>query len=150
MKDGRFARRVFIGAGIYGLLGVLPLFFMEQRFVEMFPPELTHPEFFYGFAGVALAWQVAFLVIGRDPVRFRPMMVPAMVEKFLYVSTLTALWVLGRLGTGEFSVAVPDFVIGILFLVAYRRLRSAVDASGRVHDRPASLASASRGVAERA
>jgi hypothetical protein len=147
----KYAQRVFTFAGIWGLIVLSPLYFSFERIGRLDPPPITHPDFFYGFVGVALTWQVAFLVIGRDPVRFRPMMVPAMVEKFLYVSTLTALWVLGRLGTGEFSVAVPDFVIGILFLVAYRRLRSAVDASGRVHDRPASpLASASRGVAERA
>jgi len=44
------------------------------------PPAITHPGFYYGFVSVGLAWQVAFLVIARDPVRFRLMMIPAALE----------------------------------------------------------------------
>ena len=77
----RFAKWTFIVAGIYGILVTLPLFFQEAAFGRDYPPPITHPEFFYGFAGVTLAWQFAFLVIGRDPARFRPMMLPAMLEK---------------------------------------------------------------------
>ena len=68
-----FARRVFLIAGIYGLLVLLPLYFMEARIGRDQPPAITHPEYFYGFLGVAVSWQVAFLVISRDPVRFRPL-----------------------------------------------------------------------------
>ena len=76
-----FARRVFLIAGIYGLLVLLPLYFLEARIGRDQPPAITHPEYFYGFLGVAVSWQVAFLVISRDPVRFRPLMVPAVLEK---------------------------------------------------------------------
>jgi len=31
------------------------------------------PDFYYGFVGVAILWQIAFLAIGRDPIRLRPM-----------------------------------------------------------------------------
>jgi hypothetical protein len=124
MKDGRFARRVFIGAGIYGLLGVLPLFFMEPRFVEMFPPALTHPEFFYGFAGVALAWQVAFLVIGSDPARFRPLMLPAVLEKVTYGAGVLWLVVEGRTPLLLVVTAVIDLVLAILFTAAFLRTRA--------------------------
>ena len=123
MKDGRFARRVFIGAGIYGLLGVLPLFFMEQRFVELFPPELTHPEFFYGFAGVALAWQVAFLVIGSDPARFRPLMLPAVLEKVTYGAGVLALVIEGRTPLPMVGTAIIDLVLAILFTASFFRTR---------------------------
>lgn len=124
MKDGRFARRVFIGAGIYGLIGVLPLFFMEQRFVEMFPPELTHPEFFYGFAGVALAWQVAFLVIGSDPARFRPLMLPAVLEKVTYGAGVLALVIEGRTPLPMVGTAVIDLILAILFTASFLRTRA--------------------------
>ena len=66
-----FAKWVFLLAGIYGLLVVTPQFFLEQRVNRDYPPAITHPEYFYGFAGVALAWQVAFLIISRDPARYR-------------------------------------------------------------------------------
>ena len=36
---------------------------MEARVGRDYPPAITHPEYFYGFLGVAAAWQVAFLVI---------------------------------------------------------------------------------------
>ena len=128
MKDGRFARRVFIGAGIYGLIGVLPLFFMEQRFVELFPPELTHPEFFYGFAGVALAWQVAFLVIGSDPARFRPLMLPAVIEKVTYGAAVLWLVIEGRTPLPMVGTAIIDLVLAILFTASFFRTR--VSSSG--------------------
>jgi len=128
MKDGRFARRVFIGAGVYGLIGVLPLFFMEQRFVELFPPELTHPEFFYGFAGVALAWQVAFLVIGSDPARFRPLMLPAVIEKVTYGAGVLWLVIEGRTPLPMVGTAIIDLVLAILFTASFFRTR--VSSSG--------------------
>jgi hypothetical protein len=38
-----FARRVFLIAGIYGLLVLLPLSFMEGRIGRDQPPPITHP-----------------------------------------------------------------------------------------------------------
>jgi hypothetical protein len=38
------------------------------------PPAITHSEFYYGFVGFAMTWQVAFLIIRRDPKRYRPLM----------------------------------------------------------------------------
>jgi hypothetical protein len=60
-----FAKRVFFRAGVYGLIVLVPLYFLEDRLGRIFPPPLTHPEDFYGFIGVALAWQLAFLTISR-------------------------------------------------------------------------------------
>src|SRR5437867_1228835 len=77
----RFAKWVFLLAGISGILIVLPHYFVEEKFGRDHPPPVNHPEFFYGFFGVTLAWQFLFLVIGSDPVRFRPAMLPAMFEK---------------------------------------------------------------------
>lgn len=68
---------------------------------------------------VGLAWQVAFLIIGRDPVRFRPLMIAAMIEKFGYVSVLSALWARGALPFAQASVCGPDLLLGWLFVVAF-------------------------------
>lgn len=92
-----FARRVFKVAGIYGLLIVTPLYFLEDRVGRDQPPPITHPEFFYGFIGVTLAWQVAFLVIARDPARYRLLMIPAIIEKTTYVIALLVLFLKGRI-----------------------------------------------------
>src|SRR6478735_1456044 len=103
----KFARTVFTCAGIWGFVVLSPWYFNFDLIGSLDPPPIMYGDFYYGFIAVALTWQVAFLIIGSDPVRFRPMMIPAIAEKFLYVSTLTALWAQGRVSTGEFSVAVP-------------------------------------------
>lgn len=66
-----------------------------------------------------MAWQVAFLVIGSDPRRLRPMMVPAMLEKFGYVLTATLLFAYDRIPAADAAPAAPDFILGLLFIAAY-------------------------------
>jgi hypothetical protein len=118
-----FARRVFTVAGIYGLLIVTPLYFLEGRIGRDQPPPITHPEFFYGFIGVTLAWQVAFLVIGRDPVRYRLLMLPAVIEKATYVIALVVLFLKGRVSGMALAPGAGDFVLGLLFMAAWFRTR---------------------------
>ena len=117
----RFAKTVFTIAGVWGVLVLTPLYFIAGELGRRYPPPFTHLDFYYGFVGVALAWQVAFLMIGRDPIRLRPMMIPAMLEKFGYVATLTVLYLYGELQTGQFAVAVPDFILGLLFAAAFTK-----------------------------
>jgi hypothetical protein len=122
----RFARLVFLIAGTWGIVVLTPLYVLFDAVGRQYPPAITHPDFYYGFIGVALAWQVAFLVIGKDPIRFRPMMVPAILEKFGYVTTLTVLYAQGRLQFGQFAVAVPDLILGLLFILAFFKTSSRV------------------------
>jgi hypothetical protein len=120
----RFARRVFLGAGVYGLLVLLPFFFLERRIGRDHPPAMAHPEYFYGFVGVAVAWQLAFLTIGTDPARYRPLMLAAMVEKFSFVVAVAALWANGRVAGPILGGAAGDLVLGVLFVAAYLRTRA--------------------------
>ena len=92
----RFAKWVFLLAGITVVLMVIPPYFMEQRFGQDNPPPVNHPEFYYGFFGVTLAWQFMFLVIGSDPIRFRRAMLPAMVEKASFAVAIPTLYALER------------------------------------------------------
>lgn len=115
----KFARIVFYVAGIYGLIALLPQYFLEGRIGQSFPPAITHPEYFYGFAGVGIAWQIVFLIIASDPLRFRPLMLAALVEKFPFVISSAWLIATGRTGT-TFAVPVAiDFILGVLFLTAF-------------------------------
>ena len=115
----RFAKRVFLIAGIWGVLVVTPLYFLYDTIGGQYPPPITHPDFYYGFASVTLAWQVAFLIIASDPLRFRPLMIAAMLEKFGYLLTLATLYGQGRVQVGQFAVVSPDAILGILFVVAW-------------------------------
>jgi hypothetical protein len=116
-----FARRVFRAAGIYGLIVLLPMYFLENRLGVETPPPITHPEYYYGFAGVAVAWQLAFLVIANDPARFRPMMPPAVIEKATYGFAVLALFAAGRIAPMILVTGVVDLLLGALFLAAYLR-----------------------------
>ena len=120
-RPPRFARRVYAAAGIYGLVALLPMYFLESKYGVDHPPAVTHPEFFYGFVGVAVAWQIAFLVIARDPLRYRPLMPATLVEKFSFTIAVTVLYFGGRTSGTMFGASLIDGLLGCLFLAAYLR-----------------------------
>lgn len=119
--DVRFARIVYLVAGIVGLLEIIPLYFLESTVNRMQPPAITHPEFYYAFVGIALAWQLAFLVISRDPVRFRALMPVSWIEKVLYPVTVGILYSAGRTHLETVFVALLDLAWLALFIVAWVR-----------------------------
>jgi hypothetical protein len=115
----KFAKVVFWVAGIWGVVVIAPLYFIFDLIGKRDPPVITHPEFYYGFVGCALAWQIAFLFVGRDPVRFRPMMIPSMVEKFTYGIAVVALVMQGRTNQRDLVFAATDLTLGVLFVAAF-------------------------------
>lgn len=110
----RFARITFTIAGAWGIVVLTPLYFL-------LPAPSDYPQFFYGFLSLAMAWQVAFFIIGSNPTRFRPVMIAGMLEKFGYVVTVFVLYGLGRVSTVDAMTAVPDAVLGVLFIAAFAR-----------------------------
>ena len=117
----KFAKIVFYLAFIWGILVLTPLFFLFDMIGKNDPPPITHPGFYYGFASVGLAWQFAFLVIARDPVRLRPMMIPSVLEKFAYGASFLVLYLQHRLHHQDLAFAGIDIVLGILFLIAFQK-----------------------------
>lgn len=124
-NGARFARRIFLIAGIYGLLVMLPQYFLEEKIGRDYPPPITHPEHFYGFIGVVVAWQLAFLVIARDPRRYRLLMLPAIVEKLAFGISAPLLYFNGRVPGAVAGVATVDLMLAVLFALAFRATRSA-------------------------
>ena len=119
----RFAQVVFIGAGIWGIAVLTPFYWLVDVTGRQYDAPTTYPHFFYGFVAVALAWQIAFLVIGSNPMRFRALMIPGMLEKLGYVATLAVLYGQGRIASVDAQAAVPDGLIGLLFIVAFVKTR---------------------------
>jgi len=117
----KFAKIVFWLAAISGLLTITPLYFIFDLIGEKDPPPITHPAFFYGFAGVALVWQIAFVLIARDPVRFRPIMIPGILEKLVYSIPVIILVLQKRTRPADLTFAAIDLSLGILFVIAYLR-----------------------------
>ena len=116
----RFAKWVFLLAGVSGILTVAPMY-LEERFFADYPPPTNRPEFYYGFAGVTLAWQVMFLVISSDPARYRTAMLPAMLEKASFAVAVPVLYAAGRVPGVWVGIASVDATWLVLFLVAYLR-----------------------------
>ena len=114
----KFARVVFWVAGIWGVVVITPLYFIFDLIGKQDPPAITHPGFYYGFAGCALAWQIAFLFIAREPVRLRPMMIPSVLEKFTFGVAVVALVMQGRMHSGDLVFAATDLTLGV-FVVAF-------------------------------
>jgi hypothetical protein len=119
----KFPKVVFWVAGIWGLLVITPLYFMFDLIGKNDPPAITHPGFYYGFVGGALAWQIAFLFIAREPVRLRPMMIPSVVEKFTFGVAVVTLVVNGRMHRTDLVFAATDVTLGVLFVAAYLRTK---------------------------
>jgi len=117
----RFAKWVFLLAGISGSLMVLPAYFLEEQFGRDYPPPINHPELYYGFFGVTLSWQVMFLVISSEPIRFRPAMIPAMLEKASFAFAVPILYVLERVTLTWVGIASIDAMWLVLFVIAYLR-----------------------------
>lgn len=120
----RFAKLVFWVAGIWGLVVLLPLYFLFDVIGRNDPPPITHPGFFYGFVGTAVAWQIAFLMIARDPARFRPLMLAGVVEKFSFGIAVVVLVLEARMHASDLVFAGTDLFLGCLFLAAYGKTRA--------------------------
>ena len=121
----RFAKIVFLISGIYGLLILAPIYFMESAIGRQTPPPITHPEYFYGFLGAGLAWQVVFLVVSSDPERYRALILPSVLEKVSYGIALVVLYSQHRLPLSVLAVGSVDWIFAFLFLGAYIATKSA-------------------------
>lgn len=112
----KFAKVVFTVAGLWGIVDLLPLYFIFDFVGRKYPPAINHPEFYYGFAGVTLAWQFVFLIIGKNPYRYRIMMLPSILEKASYILALLVLLVEHRLSVSQALPSTLDLIFGVLFI----------------------------------
>jgi hypothetical protein len=103
----RFARWTFAGAGIYGLIATLSLYFQA--------PLSPATQWLYAFAGAAAATQLAYLIIATDPVRFRPVIPVGIASKLSFAVPMTLLYAHGELPVASFAFALIDYALAILF-----------------------------------
>ena len=115
----KFAKYVFYIAGIYGLIALVPQYFLEEKNSRDFPPAITHAEYYYGFIGVALAFQIAFLIIARNPSKYKAMMIPSIIEKFSFAFAVFVLYLQNRVAPMMLGASLIDLILGILFVLAF-------------------------------
>ena len=123
----RFARRVFLLAGIYGIVVLLPQYFVEWG-LDL-PAPIAQPEHFYGFIGVALSWQFVFLLIARDVERYRPLMLIGVLEKLSFSVAVVVLYAVDRVSAGVLAAGAIDLALGALFVLAFVSSRDSAPAA---------------------
>ena len=120
------ARWVFRIAGVYGIVVLAPMLFMERQIA----PGAVHPVFFYAWVGTNLVWQILFLVLSADPSRYRAMIPVCALQKLGAVVAIPWLFVTGRVGGMWLGAAVADLIFAVLFLAAYRATASLSGSDG--------------------
>lgn len=115
----RFAKWVFRASFVWGVAVVAPLYFMEGYYAARYGG--GQPLWYYGFAGVTLAWQFAYLLCGLDPPRYRPLMPIAMAAKLSFAVAAAVLWQAGRIPLQLWQITVLDLLWVALFLAAWLR-----------------------------
>ncbi|MEL6875916.1 MAG: hypothetical protein AAGM33_10615 [Pseudomonadota bacterium] len=118
---------IFWIAAIFGIVVLVPGFFGEGQI----QPAISHPEFYYGFHGLALVFQIIFIMIARDPLRYRSLIPIAILEKASFFVPSLILWSQGRLVMGgPFIGAMIDGLFLLLFVLAWWLMRSAGQEKG--------------------
>jgi len=84
---------------------------------------IVQPGFYYGFLGVAVAFQFVFLIIASDPLRYRLMILPSILEKASFAIATALLFSAGRIPSSLFLGGMIDGLLGVLFVISYLRLR---------------------------
>ena len=111
----KFAKWVFLIGGVFGLLAIIPLYFNENQIA----PGLKYPEFYYGFIGINIVWQIMYIYISTNPSRFRPIILFAFFVKILGVISIFWLIIIERTATWWYGIVISDLIFAILFLSAF-------------------------------
>jgi hypothetical protein len=116
----RFRNNAFWWGGAYGVLLAVAFFVGEKVIVAKMPPALTHPEYYYAFAGALLVWHLLYLYIANHLQECRAIMPFATLEKVSFAVPVLALYASGRVTSlGLVGGAVVDLVWGALFFMTY-------------------------------
>lgn len=113
-RDARFAARTFRWAAIYGIIVLLPVYFIPSPH----PYRLSQ----IGFVGTALVFQLVFLVIARDPRRYRDLMPVAILEKLAFGMPALVFYVQGNADRTAAIFGTLDLLLGALFLYSWQRV----------------------------
>jgi hypothetical protein len=120
-----FRNNAFWWGGVYGV-GLAVIFFLFEKVIAAkMPPAITHPEFYYGFAGALLVWHLLYIYVANHMERCRPVMIFAVLEKISFAVPVLVLYGIGRVTSlGLVIGAIGDLIWAALFFMAYVKLGS--------------------------
>jgi len=109
----KIAKWSFLIAGIFGLMSTAPLLFFEKMM------SIKQPEFYYGFVFLNICWQIVYVMIAISPIRYRLIMIPAILAKVSGTITLICLYSIGRISAQWVGIGAVDGIFAILFIVGF-------------------------------
>lgn len=113
----KIVRIIFALAAAWGFLALVPGLFGEAG---------PRPEYYYGFIGIALVFQLIFILIATDPARYRALIPIAILEKLSFFLPVTLLYAQGRVPMGPVFVGgMVDGLFMLLFGLAWLLSRRA-------------------------
>jgi hypothetical protein len=115
----RLARWIFGVAAAYGIVVLLASYFGAAQISREYPPAITHVEYYYAFVSLALVFQLVFVLIAANPIRYRPLMIVSIFEKLSFFIPATILKTTSTIPPPTYAFACIDFVLGMSFTVAF-------------------------------
>lgn len=112
----KFAKYLFLLAGVSGIVLLFPLYFIETGTSET---AISHPAFYYGFIGVALAFQVLFIIISFDLYKYRMVIIPCIIEKVGFAVPVILLYFQNKVPQTILGAGIMDLILGILFAIVF-------------------------------
>jgi hypothetical protein len=117
----KFAKRVFLGAGIWGVVVLTPFYFLFDAIGRQGPAPINYPQFYYGFLAVAMGVAIR-LPWDRDGSGAVPMDdAPEHRREARLLSDSGVLYLQGRITSTDALVIPPDLLLGVLFVVAFAK-----------------------------
>ena len=113
MDGERFARRMFRWAAAYGVIVLMPMYFLL--------PGDEHLPTYLGFVGCAMVFQWVFWLIGGDPLKLRALRLPSIADKGVFAVPALLLFALSRTDPVTAVFAAIDILLGVGFWLAWRR-----------------------------
>jgi len=114
----KLARWVFLVAGVVGLLPVVQMIYGALINGETFLLDFANMGLFFYVAVFQYGlWQVLFIILATDPVRYRPMMIVAIFVEVTAALNPAWLYLYGFIFW--IPVVFVNLAMAILFLVAF-------------------------------
>jgi len=120
-----FARLAYLLAGLWGVIVIALGYASYITGTDQSLAAIARPEMVHGFFLMAMPWQLLFLVISRDPLRYNTIMPITVLEKLPFAAVTLTLFTKGQVTPMMGFFAAMDGLWGVSFCVAYWLTRRA-------------------------
>jgi hypothetical protein len=124
-----FARLAYLLAGLWGVVVIALGYASYVTGADQSLAAIARPEMIHGFFLTAMPWQLLFLVISRDPLRYNAVMPVTVLEKLPFAAITLAMFAKGQVSPTMGFFAAMDGLLGVCFCVAYWLTRRAASAN---------------------